>query len=531
LKPFDSNGLFRTPVETSQLRGVAIRGAGVNLLAESSTYLVQLAGVMVLARLLVPADFGLVTVVTTVSIFLATILRIGFPESILQREKINHHLVSNVFWIILALSVLLTLGFASSGPILAKAYADPRISHIAAVTSLSIFFTGISVIHLALLNRSMRFVTQSAIKVTTRVLSVTTAVLLARAGWGYWALVGGVIADPLVASICGWVCCRWVPALPRRVEGTAALVSFAVHVSGATNINYWTRNIDYLLVGWRFGPAPLGFYKKAYDLFILPVNQFFSTFPVAITTLSRLACDPVKYRRHFLAGLSALALVGMGAAGVLTFVGRDLVRLILGPAWGTAGLIFTYFAPGIGILLIYKAIVMIHLSIGTTARYLRWTIIELVVTGGLFLLALPWGPTGVAVAWTVSFGILIIPAFRYAGEPIQLEVAAVFRSTWKYSAASLLAGCGCSFFTRHTPFLAELPSWSGALVRLIATSTVFSALYLVGVVLVHQGYAPLREFAGLLREAISTDNARLQPLDQASIGEEELIAVVSDTAQ
>jgi O-antigen/teichoic acid export membrane protein len=530
LKPFDSDGILRISGGANQLRGVAIRGAGVGLLAESSSYLVQFAGVIVLARLLVPADFGLVAVVTTFSIFLATIVRIGFPEAILQRENMNHDVASNVFWINLGISVLLSLGFALSGPILAKVYADLRISRVAAVASLSIFFTGTSVVHLALLDRSMRFVTQSGIKITSRVVSVTTAVLLALAGWGYWALVGGVIAEPLAASICGWIFCRWVPGLPRRVEGTVPLISFAMHVSAATNVNYWTRNIDNLLVGWRFGPASLGFYKKAYDLFILPVNQFFSTFPVAITTLSRLARDPVQYRRHFLAGLSALALVGMGAAGALTFVGRDLIRLILGPAWGTAGLIFTFFAPGIGILLIYKAIVMIHLSIGTPSRYLRWTIIELVVTGALFVLALPWGPTGVAVAWSASFWILFIPAFRYAGKPIQLEVTAVVRSTWRYFAASLLAGCGCAFLIRHTPFLAELPNWTGALVRLLTTSAAFFTLYVVAVILLHRGCEPLRQFVGLLREAISTDNARLQSPEQVSINEENLASAGPSTA-
>jgi len=530
LKPFDTDGILRIPGGTSRLRGVAMRGASIRLLAESSTYLVQLAGVTVLARLLVPSDFGLVAVVTTFSIFFASIGQIGFPEAILQREEINHRDASNLFWINLALSTLLTLAFAAAGPLLAKLYADPRISRIAVVTSLSIFFTGTSVVHLALLDRRMHFVAVSANTIISRVLSVVLSVLLAWAGWGYWALVGAVIAQPVAASVGAWLFCRWGPSLPRRADGTPSLVFFAMNVSGVASLNYWTRNMDNLLVGWRFGPGPLGFYKKAYDLFVLPANQLFSTFPVAVSTLSRLARDPVQYRRHFLGGLSALALVGMGAAGVLTFVGRDLVRLILGPAWGTAGWIFTFFAPGIGILLIYKATSMIHLSIGTSMRFLRWTVIELVVTGVLFLLALPWGPTGVAVAWTASFWILFIPAFRYAGKPIQLEATAVIRSTWRYLAASLLAGCGCAYFTRYAPFLPGLPSWTGALVRLITTSSIFLALYLIGVILVHQGSAPLRQFAGLLREAISTDNARLQPPDQISISGEERTTAIPPSA-
>ncbi len=500
LTPFDANGVFRTPSRTSHLRGVAIRGAGVVLLAQSSTYLVQLAGVTVLARLLTPSDFGLVTVVTTFSIFLANIGRIGFPEAILQREELNHHVASNLFWINLAVSALLTLGFAAAGSLLAKLYGDPRISRVAAVTSLSIFVTSTSVVHLALLDRGMRFAAVSANTIISRVLSVALSVLLAWAGWGYWALVGGVIAQPLAASVGGWFICRWAPSLPRRTEGTMSLVFFAMHVNGGSSLDYWTRNLDNLLVGWRFGPGPLGFYKKAYDLFVLPANQLFSVFPVVVSTLSRLAQDPVKYRRYFLNGLSALALVGMGAAGLLTLVGRDVVRLILGPAWGPSGWIFTFFAPGIGILLIYKASGMIHLSIGTPDRLLRWTVVELVVTGGLFLLALHWGPLGIAAAWTTSFCILLIPAFRYAGKPIQLEVTSVIRVTWKYSAASLLAASVCAFVIREAPSLAELPNLSGALVRMITTSSVFLVFYIGSVILMHRGCAPLRQFAEVLRD-------------------------------
>jgi len=530
LNPFDSNGTLRISSRADGLRGVAIRGASVGLFAESVTYVVQLAGVTVLARLLVPADFGLVAVVTTVSMFLVSIVRIGVPEAILQREEMNHRVASNLFWVTLATSTFLALSFAAGGSVLAKLYGDPRISRIAAVTSLSIFFTGTSMVHLALLDRSMQFVNQSVNTIISRVLSVTISVLLAWVGWGYWALVAGVIAQPLVASIGGWLWCRWIPALPRRADGTISLLFFAIHVNGANNVSYWTRNIDNLLVGWRCGPGALGFYKKAYDLFVLPANQLFSVFPVVVSTLSRLARDPVQYRKHFLGGLSGLALVGMGAAGTLTFVGRDLVRLILGPAWGTAGVIFTVFAPGIGILLIYRASAMIHLSIGTPGRWLRWTIVELVVTGALFLLALHWGPTGIAVAWTASFWILVIPAFRYAGAPIQLEVSAVIGSTWRYLAAAVLAGCGCAGFTHLAHFVTDLPDWKGALVRLVATSVVFLALYLASVVLVHRGLAPLREAVRLLRETVSTGKAQVQLPSEISIDEEVTTAVFASSA-
>lgn len=482
----------------------------------------------ILARLLVPADFGLVTVVTTFSIFLAGIAQIGFPEAILQREELDHHIASNAFWINVGIASALTLIFAAAGPLLARFYGDSRIAGVAEVTSCSIFLTGASVVHVALLDRGMRYAVGAANTIASRLLSVTIAVILARAGWGYWALVAGVIAQPLALLVGAWSLCRWIPGIPRSAEGTRSLFSFAVNVNAMGNIGYWTRNMDNVLVGWRFGSSALGFYKKAYDLFALPANQLFSVFPVAVSTLSRLTRDPAQYRRYFLGGLSAIALVGMGAAGTLTLVGRDLVRLILGPAWGTAGLIFTVFAPGIGFLLIYKAAGLVHLSIGTSGRLLRWTIVEFFVTGVLFLLGLHWGPVGIAAAWTTSFCILIIPGFRYAGSPIALEVSSVISTTWRYVVASLLSG-GASFLVIHRiPGLAALPNATGALVRVIVSSLIFLIMYLGAVVLVHQDFAPILEFAGVLREmtAVSRPEASGRQEDTAQTEVEKLVAPV-----
>jgi PST family polysaccharide transporter len=502
-KPFDKAGSFVAPAYGTRLRRVAIRGAGLLLSAETITYLVSLVSVSILARILVPSDFGLVAIVTTFSGFLATLTKIGFPEAILQRRDMNHRLATNVFWINIALTIALTLAFAGTGSLLAKLYHDPRIVHVSALASLSIIFTGASVVHGALLDRGMCFSAGATNAVVGRLVAAVVAVVLALTGWGYWALVAGVVAQPLALFVGAWFLCRWTPGFPRHAAGTGSLISFAVHVSGTANVNYWTRNFDNVLVGWRFGSAPLGLYKKAYDLFALPANQLFSMFPVAISTLSRLTKDPPQYRRYFLSGLSSVAIVGMGTAGAMTLIGRDVVRVILGPGWGAAGWIFKFFAPGIGILLMYKSTTMIHLSLGTTGRLFRWTILEVAVTAPLFFLGLRWGPIGVAAAWTASFCILILPAFRYAGRPIQLETSAVIRSTWRFVAASFLAGSVCALLMHVVMSLANLLGWSGALVRVIVTSILFGILYVCSIVLVHGGYAPLRTFAGVMQDMIS----------------------------
>ena len=133
--------------------------------------------------------------------------------------------------------------------------------------------------------------------------------------------------------------------------------------------------------------------------------------------------------------MSVLALLGMGIGADFTLVGRDLIRVLLGPGWAESGRIFAFFGPGIGVMLLYNTHGWIHLSIGRPDRWFRWGVIEFLCTAGLFVIALPWGPRGIALAWTVSFFVLMLPAFWYAGKPIGLGVAPVL-------AVSLEIFCG-----------------------------------------------------------------------------------------
>jgi PST family polysaccharide transporter len=192
----------------------------------------------------------------------------------------------------------------------------------------------------------------------------------------------------------------------------------------------------------------------------------------------------------------------MGVGADLTLIGKDLIRLLLGPKWEESGRIFTFFGPGIGIMLLYYTHGWIHLSIGRADRWLRWGIVEFTVTALLFVAGLPWGPVGIAVAWTLSFWILTVPAFWYAGRPIQLGIAPVIAAVWKYVLASLLAGVVSALIIPALPSVAAVSGWVASLARIVMISVLFVALYLSVVILLHRGTAPLRQLAGLLRDMV-----------------------------
>jgi O-antigen/teichoic acid export membrane protein len=500
LRPFDTDGVFVTPADSGGLRRRAVRSAGITMVAQVASYALQIVATIVLARLLTPGDFGVVAMVTTFSMLLANVGQLGFPEAVLQREEMNDQLASNIFWINFGIGVVLTIAFAAAGSLLARFYNEPLVARVAVGSSFSIFLSSIAVMHLALLQRALRFFDVSVINILCRLVSVGLSIILALAGWGYWALVAGAVGASLAAAIAAFVACQWIPKLPRRKDGTGSSVRFASHVFGRFSIDYISHNMDNILVGWRFGPRSLGFYKKAYELFVLPANQFLSAFPVGVSTLSRLVKDLAQYKRYLLGGITILALVGMGLGAELTLVGQDVIHVLLGAKWLEAGRIFAYFGPGIGVMLIYRTHGMIHLSIGTTGRYLRWGLIEATVTILMFILALRWGPIGIAAAWTASSWILIVPAFSYAGKPIQFGVSSLLGAIWKYILSSLAAGIASFAIIRAIPYFAAAASPAQLLMRVTATTVLFGVLYIGGVILLHGGGKPIYEFIDILRE-------------------------------
>jgi len=485
------------------IRQLAIRGAGVTVLSGGIGLGLQMISTIVLARLLTAADFGLVTMVTTFSLLLMNFGLNGFTEAVIQRKDLDYGLASNLFWISTGGGFVLTFAFAAAGSLLARFYHEPLVAHVTAGVSLTILFTSIQVMHLALLKRAMCFSQVSANDVISRTVSIAVSILLAWRGFGYWSLVAGIVAQPLTACLGAWSLCHWLPGLPRRVPGTRATIRFAMHVYGRFSFNYFSRNTDNILVGWRFNAQPLGFYKKAYDLFALPSGLLVASLTaVAIPALSRLKDDRDQYQRYFLRALSAVAFVGMGLAGELTLSGKYIIRALLGPAWEPSGRIFTFFGPGIGIMLLYGTTDWIHLSLGRPDRWLRWSIIEYALTALLFVLGLHWGPAGVAMAWTASFWLLTIPAFFYAGAPMELRIAPVIRAVWKYIMAALLATLCSTIALLQIPSLPSISTTSAVMAQIALISILFGSLYLACVILLHRGMVPLHEHAHLFWEMI-----------------------------
>jgi len=520
MTPFDADGSFHPTAGSHELRRLAVRGAAATFSASGLGLLIQTVSTVVLARLLSPSDFGVVTMATTFSLLLVNFGANGITEAIIQFEDIDHKTASNLFWFNSCAGLVLALSFASAGSLMASFYQNPLVAKVAVGLSVGIFVQAVSIIHLALLMRAMHFTGTSANDVVARIVYASVPIVMAIRGWGYWALVSSIVAQQLSITIGAWWRCRWVPGLPGRTGKTRAMLSYAAKVYTQFSVGYATRNVDNLLVGWQFNAIVLGFYKKAFDLFALTASQVTAPLNnVALAALSRLNQDQERFRRSLSSSLGTVAFVGMGMSADLSLVGREVVRLVLGAKWAESGRIFELFGPGIGAMLLYSTVGWVHLPIGKPGRWVRWSVSALAITVSLFLVALHWGPMGVAAAWSISYWVLLIPAFWYAGRPIGFGASLLIDAVWRYTAAALTAGLIAGAIFRHLELRQTASTAGGALESICVISIVFCVLYLAAVVVFHWGLKPLQQFAGLLRE-LAPSRRKVSPLTDQNTVEE-----------
>src|SRR5262249_42987906 len=416
--------------ESKDLGRLALRGGTVSVLMQYGNSVLQLGGSIILARLLMPEDFGLVAIVTVLTSFAPLLIDFGLGDATTQKSKITPSQVSSLFWLSSAIGFAIAAIVAACSPLIAWIFREPRLETIALYSAITFVLFGASNQHLALLRRTVQFASIAKIQILSTLIASAIAVLMAIFGYGYWALVVRPIASSLSIAIGAWLVCQWRPGHPIHDNDVKSMVRFGLHVVGFSVTYTVARAVDRIALGLFYRPDEVGYYQNATLLYD---NSIFSTLTqlhsVGSAALSKLQSNPVALRQKYEAALSALAFFMMPTAAILSVTAQDLTVMLLGEKWGTAGLLLSIIA----LRGIFQAIEgsqgWLHLSIGRADRWRNWGIVSAVVQVVAVFGGLPFGATGVAVAVVMTSLFLAVPSISYAGRPIGIGAALVIRAT------------------------------------------------------------------------------------------------------
>lgn len=397
------------------LKQKTIRGGFARLIGQAANFVLRLGSLMVLARLLMPADFGLVGMVTAVTGVLTLFRDFGLSAAAIQRATITDDQISNLFWLNVMVGALLAIFLAAAAPAVAAFYHEPRLTAVTAVLALGFLFNAAGVQHAAILSRQMRFTALAVINTIALIVGSAIGIWGALAGYGYWALVAMTVTPPLVTTLGYWVATAWVPGRPRKGSGIRSMMRFGGTLTLNGVIASIASNFDKVLLGRYWGAVAIGIYGRAYQLVNIPTSNLNSAVgEVAFAALSRVQDDPGRFRRYFLKGYSLVMAMTIPLTALFTLFAGDAIHVVLGPKWNAAVPIFRLLAPTILAFAVANPIGWLLMSLGLVKRSLIMALVISPIMIVSYLIGLPYGPKGVACAYSAVMLLWMMPAIAWA---------------------------------------------------------------------------------------------------------------------
>jgi PST family polysaccharide transporter len=425
----DPTTLFGTDHLREDLTRRSVRGGFTTVISQGIQFLFTTASTIVLARLLVPADFGVVAMVTAITALGQGFADLGLSEATIQRENITHRQVSTLFWINVAIGVALMLLTAGMAPVLTWFYRDPRLVSITLLASLTFLVGGLRVQHDALLRRQMRFRALALRDMLSTAVGVLVGVTTAWKGAGYWAILIVPLVTNFTQMTLSWSMVRWIPGLPQRDADVGSMISFGGKVATSYVMLNFLKSVDQILIGRYWGPAPLGLYSRAYNLLTLPTRQLqIPVSAVAVPAFSRIHGDRDRFARFYLRTINLMVWITAPIFAFLFVAAEPVIVIVLGTRWRDAAPIFKILAVSALAQVLHGSTIWVFVSRGESGRLLKLTGLISPVLIASYLVGLPFGVTGVALTGSV-FLIGIVPwMLHYTFRGTQLNLGRVGRA-------------------------------------------------------------------------------------------------------
>lgn len=480
----------------SQLNARSARGGAITLVSQAATVALQLVSTVVLARMLTPQDYGVMGMVLSFVALGALFKDLGLSSAVIQKADLTVEQQSNLFWINALFGLALTFVFAAAAPLVAWFYGRPELLGMTWVLSLTFVLGGLSAQHNAMLMRHMLFGRQAGANIAGIVVTFAVSVVLAYLGYRFWALAWGYVAGAAARTALIWAFSPFLPGGWKRGAGILSMVKFGANVTGFNFVNYFSRNLDNILIGRFAGADALGIYGRAYQLMLFPIQNLRGPIDaVTYPALCQLQDHPEEWRLYHMQTLRIIAFLTMPLVAWMFFVSEPLILLLLGEKWAGVVPLFQILAIVAFIQPSASMVGSVMLSVGNAQRHFLLGIAVAPVLVLAFSIGIVWGAQGVAWAYLVAIYVTLIPILTFAYRGTPLSVLDFFSSVTLPAGVSLV-----SLAVSYLALLAMAPSDHLATVG-IATFLYFG-LVLVAIALHPGGRRIFKDLRNLRRETV-----------------------------
>lgn len=439
----------------------SLKWSGISMGAVTALQIITLA---VLARLLVPSDFGLMGMIMIVVGFAQAFTDMGISNGIIHRENVTVNQLSSLYWLNIIAGITVFMIVWAFIPVIVAFYREPRLNNLLYLTAIVFLITPFGQQFQILMQKDLRFNELAKLEIVSSIASSITAVVLAIAGYGVYSLIWGLIAGTtskvLILFNIGWR--HWKPTIYFSKSDVKGYLSFGLFQMGERAVNFLNSNIDYLLIGSMLGAKSLGYYTLAYNLIIRPssiINP--AVTKVAFPVLSRMQYDNERLKKSYLRMVQFLSTINSPIMAGLAVIAPIVVPVIFGKQW-LPSIVLIQILTIVGLLRsIGNPVGSLMLAKGRADLGFKWNLaIMFTQMPGLYFGAKLGDNTGVAIAFAILMGIYSIFSYIFLvrnliGPCLHEYIQCVWPSLWMSGVMAVLVFF-LNMFLEDTPKLSIL---------------------------------------------------------------------------
>ncbi|MCK0206427.1 lipopolysaccharide biosynthesis protein [Starkeya koreensis] len=439
-------------------------GAALLTALQLLTRCIDMLALVVMARLLTPADFGLVALAASVLLIASAVTDIPVAHALVQRDSIEPQDIDTAFTLNLArgLAVMLIIGLAA-GPMVGI-YEDARLAPILYALSLVPLLTALASPALVHFQRRIEYGPTARSQLVGKFCGVLVALATALATHSYWALIVGQLASAFISTAVTY---RYAPYRPRlRLGGAGDILKFTGWLTASRIISTLNLQSDRFFIGHMLGKSQLGQYTMGSDIASIATYTFAN--PIMQTMFggfSRLQSEAGRLRAAYLKGQQVLVIFLLPLGVGLSVVADRLVPLVLGPNWDAAVTVIVWLGPVVALQVLYLPLMSLSMAMGRPGVV---TLREAINLGCRLpaTLAGAWyyGLLGAVVARSVGGAFIIFLTLTLARRFLHVSVLHQLANVGR-SLASTLAMIAATLLAKH--WLAPSDALAGEIANLL----------------------------------------------------------------
>ena len=426
-----------------------------------------------LARILTPAMFGIVGMITIFSNFAILFIDLGFSAALIQKKEVSPEQYSSVFWLNLGIGFFMYALFYISAPMISQFYNQPELIVYIRVICLSFIITSFSSVQANLLIKELQFKKKVIINWIAMLIGYVVAFVLAYKGYGVWALVMMTLTTAMLNSILYWIVSKWTPLFVFEWKTIKELSQYGFNFLGDSSVNYWSRNFDNFIIAKVLGSNDLGIYTRAYSLMLLPLRNVTTIVTkVMFPAFSQKQDDLQLLKKYYLNIIQYIALITFPLMIGLSLVSKEFVLLFFGNQWSAMIPILSILS-GLGAL---QSIIslngLIYNSLGKVNIAFRVSILTNIVLIVAFVIGVNYGLIGVAYSYLIASALLLIPMYKIAIKQLSISLLEVFDVLRGIMFATLIMAIVLSVINNYT----ELSLIAGLILKILISAAVYLLL-------------------------------------------------------